>query len=132
MGFMDSLESMASTAMEQSGSPETKVAGGLMQALEEHPGGLQGVMNTMQENGVDPQAVAAGGTATPEQVSQGLAGTGLIEKIAEKAGVSPEIAQQVLSTVLPIVLSHFTQGGTEAAPASGIGGMASQVLGKFF
>jgi len=130
MGFLDSLESMASTAMEQSGNPEAKVAGGLMQALDEHPGGLQGVMNTMAENGVDPQAVATAGAATPEQVSQGLAGTGLIEKIAEKAGVSPEIAQMVLTTVLPIVMAHFKGEGGAAAPEGGFGGMASQVLGK--
>ncbi len=130
MGFLDSLESMASTAMEQSGNPEAKVAGGLMQAFEEHPGGLQGVMDHMAQNGVDPQAVAAGGTATPEQVGQGLAGSGLIEAVAEKAGVSPEIAKQVMATVLPIVMAHFTQGGTAAPPASGLGGMASQVLGK--
>jgi len=130
MGFLDSLESMASTAMEQSGNPEAKVAGGLMAALDEHPGGLAGVMNTMKENGVDPQAVAAGGTATQEQVSQGLAGTGLIEKVAEKAGVSPEIAQMVLTTVLPMVMAHFK--GEGAAPEGGFAGMASQVLGKFF
>jgi uncharacterized protein YidB (DUF937 family) len=131
MGFLDSLESMASTAMEQSGNPTAKVAGGLMSALEEHPGGLQGVMDTMAQNGVDPQAVAAGGAATPEQIGQGLQGSPLIAMVAEKAGVSPEVAQQLMSTVLPMVMSHFTQGGTEAPPSSGFGGLAGGLLSKF-
>ena len=131
MGLLDGLESMASQAMAQSGSPTAKVAGGLMQALEQHPGGLQGVMDTMQQNGVDPQAIAAGQSTTPEQVGQGLQGSGLIESVAEKAGVSPQIAQEVMAIVLPKVMSHFTQGGTAAPPEGGIAGMASSILGKF-
>jgi uncharacterized protein YidB (DUF937 family) len=131
MGFLDSLESMASNAMEQSGSPTAKVAGGLMSALAEHPGGLQGVMDHMTQNGVDPQALATGQSATPEQVSQGLQGSGLIDSVAAKAGVSPQMAEMALATVLPIVMAHFTKGGTEASPSSGMGGMASEILGKF-
>ena len=94
MGFLDSLESLAAQQMENSGNPTAKVAGGLMAALEEHPGGLQGVMNHMQQNGVDTQAMATGETTTttPEQVQQGLQGSGLLESVAEKAGVSPQVA----------------------------------------
>ena len=132
MGFLDSLESMASSAMETSDNPSAKVAGGLMQALQEHPGGLQGVMDTMSQNGVDPQAMAADGTATPEQVGQGLQGSPLVGMVAQKAGVSPEVAQQLMSTVLPMVMSHFTQGGTSAPPAAdGLAGLAGGLLSKF-
>jgi uncharacterized protein YidB (DUF937 family) len=131
MGFLDGLESMASQAMEQSGNPAAKVAGGLMQALEQHPGGLQGVMDHMQQNGVDPQAIASGQPATSEQVGQGLEGSGLIESVAEKAGVSPQVAQELMTTVLPTVMSHFTQGGTAPPPASGFAGMAETVVAKF-
>lgn len=131
MGFLDGLENMASQAMEQGGNPTAKVAGGLMQALEQHPGGLQSVMNQMQQNGVDPNAVAAQGTAQPGAVSQGLAGTGLIEMVAQKAGVSPQVAEELLAVVLPIVMSHFTQGGTSAPPSGGLAGMAGALLTKF-
>jgi len=131
MGLLDSLEGMAAQAMEQGGNPTAKVAGGLMQALEQHPGGLQGVMDQMQQNGVDPQAIASGQPTTPEQVGQGLAGSGLIESVAERAGVSPQVAQELMSTVLPTVMSHFTQGGTAAPPESGFAGMAETIVGKF-
>ena len=132
MGLLDSLENMASQAMEQSGNPEAKVAGGLMQALEQHPGGLQGVMDHMNQNGVDPQAMASGQPATTEQIGQGLAGSGLIESVAEKAGVSPQVAQEMMTTVLPVVMSHFTEGGTSAPPEGGFAGMAETIAGKFF
>jgi len=131
MGLLDSLEGMASQAMTQTDNPTAKVAGGLMQALEQHPGGLQGVMDHMQQNGVDPQALAAGQSTTPEQVGQGLEGSGLIESVAEKAGVSPQVAQELMATVLPTVMFHFTQGGTAAPPESGFAGMAETIVGKF-
>lgn len=131
MGFLDGLESMASSAMAQSDNPTAKVAGGLMSALEQHPGGLQGVMDAMKQNGVDPQAIAAGGSASSEQIEQGLQGSPLVAMVAEKAGVSPEVAQQLMSTVLPMVMSHFTQGGTSAPPDSGFSGLAGSLLSKF-
>ena len=132
MGFLDDLESRASSAMAGSDNPTAKVAGGLVQALQEHPGGLQGVMNTMSQNGVDPQAMAAGGAASPEDIGQGLKGSPLIEMVAQKAGVSPEVAQQLMSTVLPMVMSHFTHGGTSAPPeAGGLASMAGGLLSKF-
>ncbi len=131
MGFLDSLESMAANTMEQSGNPQAKVAGGLMEALEQHPGGLGGLMNQMQQNGVDPNQVAASGTAAPGAVSQGLQGTGLIDMVAQKAGISPQMAEEGLAVVLPIVMSHFTQGGTSAPPSSGLAGMAGGLLSKF-
>ena len=117
--------------MAQSDNPTAKVAGGLMSALEEHPGGLQGVMETMQQNGVDPQAIASGGSASADQIQQGLQGSPLVAMVAEKAGVSPEVAQELMTTVLPMVMSHFTQGGTEAPPSSGFSGLAGSLLSKF-
>ncbi len=131
MGFLDGLQSMASQAMAGSDNPTAKVAGGLMAALEEHPGGLQGVMNHMQQNGVDPQQVAASGAADPAAVSQGLQGSGLIDMVAQKAGVSPQVAEGALALVLPMVMAHFTQGGTAAPPSSGFGGLAGSLLSKF-
>ena len=131
MGFLDSLESMAANQMDQSSNPAAKIAGGLMGALEEHPGGLGGVMNTMQQNGVDTQAAATGQPTTPDAIEQGLAGSGLIENIAQRTGLPPEEIKTGLATVLPVVMAHFTQGGTQAPPSSGFGGMASLIIAKF-
>ena len=141
MGLLDSIEQMAAQKMQQGGGGETvspqatsSVAGGLMQALDEHPGGLAGVLQSFEQNGMGQhvQNWAQGQqTATPEQVQQGLQGTGLIEQVAAKAGLSPEMTKIAMATVLPLVISHFTNGGQQAAPSSGFGGMASQILGRF-
>ncbi len=118
------------------------VMGGLLQALEEHPGGLPGVLSTFRSNGLGDHvqswangdngtgAVVGQPASSPGQIEQGLAGTGLIEKVAAKAGVSPEVAKVAMATILPLVVAHFTNGGQQAAPQSGYGGIASQILSR--
>jgi uncharacterized protein YidB (DUF937 family) len=132
MGILDAIEG---TSSQQNGSTNAKVAGGLMQALDEHPGGLAGVMEQFRQNGmgdhVQNWASGQGQTATPAQVQQGLGGTNLIDNVAAKAGVSPEMTKMAMAVVLPMVMCHFTQGGQQPPPQSGFGGMASQILSKF-
>ena len=134
MGLLDSLEGMAASAMTGSGSDQAKVTGGLMQAIQEHPEGLQAVLSGFQNNGmashVEQWASGASQTATPDQVQAGLGGTGLIEATAEKAGVSPEVAKTVLASVMPMVISHFAPNGQ--APEQGqFSGLAGQLMSKF-
>ena len=50
MGLLDTIESMAGQSPQ--GGNNAQVAGGLMQALDEHPGGLQGVIQSFQQNGM--------------------------------------------------------------------------------
>ncbi len=135
MGFLDTIESMAG----QQGQPANPglnagVAGGIMQALEQHPGGLSGVMESFRNNGmgdhVQNWSTGQQPTATPDQIQQGLGGSGFIENVAAKAGISPEVAKVAMATVLPLVMAHFTNGGQQAPPQSGYSGMASQLLGK--
>ena len=134
MGLLDTIEGMAGQSA-QGTNTNANVAGGLMQALEEHPGGLAGVISSFQNNGmaehVQNWSTGQQQTATPDQIQQGLGGTGFIESVAAKAGVSPQVAQTALATLLPVVMAHFTNGGQQAPPQSGFGGMASQILGKF-
>jgi uncharacterized protein YidB (DUF937 family) len=134
MGFLDTIENMAGSQAAGAAGSNAQVAGGLMQALDEHPGGLAAILDRFRGNGLGDQVQGWASdqqSATPEQMQQGLAGTGIIERVAEKAGVSPEIAKVALATVFPLVISHFTAGGQQAAPQSGFAGMASEVMGKF-
>jgi len=130
MSLLDALKGMAG----QSANPNAKVAGGLVQALDEHPGGLAGLVQHMQNNGMGQQAQqwSQGQQATPEQIQQGVGGTGIIDKVAQRVGISPEAAKIGLAVVLPIVMSHLTRGGQQAPPQQGgIGSMASEIMGKF-
>jgi len=129
MGFLDSLESTAANAMTNSGSDTTKVAGGLMEALQQHPGGLGAVMDNFRNNGLGAHVDAMQNGQTPEvspdQVETGLQGTGLLEQAAAKAGVSPEVAKVAMATVLPMVMAHFAQNG-QAPDQSVLGGLLSK------
>ena len=130
MGLLDSLESMAASSMTNSGNSDTtKVAGGLMEALEQHPGGLGAVLENFRNNGLGGHVEAMQNgqtpTVTPDEVQTGLQGTGLIEAVASRAGVSPQTAQTAMAAVLPIVMAHFAQNGS--APSSNVlGGLLSK------
>lgn len=128
MGFMNAIGALGGQGGQQAG-----VAGGLMQALEQHPGGIGGLLNAIRSNGMDEHVNAwTSGqqtSATPEQVDQAVGGTGLIERTAQHAGVSPAVVTMAMTTLLPMVVQHFAPNGS-AAPQSQFGGLAQQLLGK--
>jgi uncharacterized protein YidB (DUF937 family) len=134
MGILDSIKSLAGEAAQSSGTDHAKIAGGFIEALTQHPDGIQGVMDAFKNSGmadhVGAWASGQNATATPDQVQKGLAGTGLIEATAAKAGVSPEVVQTALATILPMAIQHFAPNG-QATPQSSMGGMAAGLLGKF-
>lgn len=132
VGLMDSLESMAANSMTNSGSETSRVAGGLMEALQQHPGGVGAVLNNFRNNGlgghVDAMQNGQTPPVSPDQVQTGLQGTGLLESVAAKAGVSPEVAKVAMATVLPVVMAHFSQHGS--MPDTGmLGGLLSRFGG---
>jgi uncharacterized protein YidB (DUF937 family) len=133
MGLMDMIQSLAGQTGAAAGTDQAKVAGGFIEALTQHPEGIQGVLDAFKNNGMASHIGAWGAgqaaTATPEQVGQGLSGTGLIEKNAAQVGVSPAVVQTALATILPMVIQHFAPNG-QATPTSGMGAMAQQLLSK--
>ena len=138
MGLMDSLEGMIGGAQGAPTSEQGRVAGGFLQSLQNHPGGLGSVMDSFRNNGMDQHVNqwSTGQTqqATPDQVQSGLGGTGLLEQTAQRAGVSPEVAKVALATILPMVMAHMTQNGQQAPPAAGggeFGGLAGSLLSRF-
>jgi uncharacterized protein YidB (DUF937 family) len=135
MGLLETVEGMAGQQM--NGGGQGGAASGVLQALEEHPGGLSGVMDSFRQNGMAEhvQNWATGQqTATPDQIEQGAGGSGLIDSVAAKAHISPELAKVALATVLPLAIAHFTNQGMQEPPASGyqsgFGGIASQMLSR--
>lgn len=134
MGIFDSIVGMAEQAMGSQGGDTAKVAMGLIQQLQEHPEGVQGLLNGLQQSGLGAHAEqwASGAltTATPEQVQAGLGNNGMLEAVAEKAGLSPQMAQMALTTVLPMVLAHVAPNGQPAQPGD-LGSLAGSLLQKF-
>jgi uncharacterized protein YidB (DUF937 family) len=135
MGLLDSIGAMAGDA---SHGDNAKVMGGFIQALESHPDGIQGMLKSFAANGLGAHATALANGETPsvttDEVKQGLGGTGLIEKAAQHAGVSPQVVEGALATVLPLVMAHFAKGEGPTATSAGSGGigdMAQNLIKKF-
>jgi uncharacterized protein YidB (DUF937 family) len=135
MGLLDTL----TTSTGSEGGDHTNIMGSLIQAIQSQPGGVQGVFKSFTENGLGAHAdTIANGNPVPmseDQVQQGLNGTGLIERTAEHAGVSPQVVQMALTTLLPLAMAHFASNpgasGIPAAEQGGFGGMAESILKKF-
>jgi hypothetical protein len=52
----------------------------------------------------------------------------MMENIAQRAGISPQVASGVIAVVLPLVVSHFAGGGTQQAQTGGLAGLASKIF----
>ncbi len=130
MGLLDALTSIAGGA-----SPEHHgVADALSQVMQEHPGGMDGILNQLKQNGLADQVQSwvnpgENKAISPDQVQQGL-GTSAIENIAQRAGISPAVASGVIAVVLPLVVSHLSGNSGQPAQAGGLAGLASKIFGS--
>jgi len=138
MGFLNSIEGVLAGAQQGGAQPseQGRVAGGFLQAVSEHPGGLAAVLDGFRNQGMDQHVqqwqTGQNQQATPEQVQTGLGGTGLIEQTAQRAGVSPEVAKVALAAILPMVIAHMTRNGQQAPPSNQgeFGGLAGSLLSR--
>jgi uncharacterized protein YidB (DUF937 family) len=130
MGLLDALTSIAGGA-----SPEHHgIADALSQVMQEHPGGMDGILSQLKQNGLADQVQSwvnpgENKSVSPEQVQQGL-GSSTIDNIAQRAGISPAVASGIIAVVLPLVVSHFSGGGGQTAEAGGLASLASKIFGS--
>lgn len=88
--------------------------------IEQH-GGVQGVVQQMQQHGLADTVkswVSTGPNApiTAEQIHQ-VFGSGTIEEIAQRAGMNPQLLTQQLAQFFPQAIDHLTPNG-QVPPAS--------------
>ena len=122
------------------GGEHGPVASGLMEELQNQPGGVTGLLSTLQQNGMGGlvQQAASGDTTptSPGNVEQGLAGTGIIDNIAQRTGISPTMIKMGLAFLLPIIIHHLVSNGhvtPDGQPTGNEpepGGMLSSILGR--
>ena len=130
MGLLDALTSIAGGA----GPEHHGVADALSQVMQEHPGGMDGLLNQLKQNGLGEQVQSWVGpgtnqAVTPEQVQQGMGGS-LLDGIAQRAGISPAIASSVMAVVLPLVVSHLSGNSGQTQESGGLAGLAASIFGK--
>lgn len=132
MGLLDNLESLAGGT---SNEAHASVATELVNAVQQHPGGLGGILENFKQNGmaghVDSwqQPDQPNAPITPDQAQQGL-GSGVIDSIAQRTGLSPTVVKGAAAVILPMMVAHFAQNGGVNQQGSGLGSIASGFLGK--
>lgn len=134
MGIFDSLTQMVS-----GGGQSAQAAGGLVQEMQQRPGGLGGLLSMLHQNGASgaTQQWAQGNTqpADQGQVEQGLGG-GLIDSIAQRTGMSPTAVKAGLAVALPLIVHHMAENGHATADGQPTGtspepgGMLQSILAR--
>jgi uncharacterized protein YidB (DUF937 family) len=133
MGLLDNLESMVGGA---SSGDHASVATELMNAVQQHPGGLSGMLDNFKQNGMGDHVSSwqqpdhANRPITPDQAQQGL-GSGVIDSIAQRTGLSPTMVKGAAAVILPMLVAHFAENGGVNQSGSSLGGLASGFLSKF-
>jgi len=112
MGLLDNLENMAMNKVAGS-NPE---ASAVLQMIQNHPGGINGLVQAFHSNGLGEIVNSWVGTGpnqsvSPDQIQQVL-GSGQVQAVAQKLGISPDAASSTLSQLLPVVMNHLTPNGT--------------------
>lgn len=138
---MSILDMVTQAAEQFGGNEKTQVAGGLMQEVQSQPGGVGSIFSAFQNNGLGGlvQQWAGGNTApvAPDQVEQGLQGTGMIDNIANRIGVSPTVVKMGLALIIPVLIHHYVsnghvtpQGEPTGTPQPESGSVLGSILGR--
>lgn len=133
MGLLDEIGNLTGATSGESAAANPQVANGVVQAVQEHPGGMGSILDALRQNGlgqhVDAWTSGQQQPANPQQVQQALGPSGFIDRVAQHAGVSPQVATMAVTALLPMVIRHFAPGG-QPAPQSQMGSLASGLLSK--
>jgi uncharacterized protein YidB (DUF937 family) len=132
MGLLDNLENQALGNV--LGGSTNPLASGLLQMIQNQPGGLQGLVQTFHDKGMGGLVSAWVSTGpnppiTADQVHQVL-GSDQVKALAAKAGISPDVAGNAIAQLLPGLVDKLTPNGS--VPDHGnVLEMASSMLKNF-
>jgi uncharacterized protein YidB (DUF937 family) len=132
MGLLDNLENEALGNV--LGSSTNPLASGLLQMIQNQPGGLQGMIQSFHDKGLGGVAsswVGSGANSpiTADQVHQVL-GSDQVKALAAKAGINPDTAGSAIAQLLPTLVDKLTPNGS--VPDHGnVLAMASSMLQGF-
>ena len=113
MGLLDDLENKAVTGM--LGGSSNHLATGLLQMINNHPGGVAGLVQSFHEKGLGEIASSWVSTGqnlpiSADQIQQVL-GSEQVKQLAAKAGISPDVAGSSLAQLLPTLIDKLTPNG---------------------
>jgi uncharacterized protein YidB (DUF937 family) len=114
MGLLDNLENQALGNVLGGGS--NPLAAGLLQMIQNQPGGLQGLVQSFHDKGMGGLVSSwiSSGPNPPisaDQVHQVLGGD-QVKALAAKAGISPDTAGAAIAQILPGLVDKLTPNGS--------------------
>jgi uncharacterized protein YidB (DUF937 family) len=118
MGLLDSFEATAMSKIARS----NPAAASILEMIQNHPGGLNGLINSFHSNGFG--ALMNSWTSTGENLPvtgdqmQQVLGSEKVQAIAQQLGISPEVAKSTLAQLLPVVIDKLTPNGTIPAQSN--------------
>jgi len=132
MGLLDNLEGQALGGL--LGGNSNPLVSGLLQMIQNQPGGLQGLLQNFHDKGLGGIASSWVSTGqnqpiTADQVHQGL-GSDVVKSLAAKAGISPDIAGGAIAQLLPTIVDKLTPNG-QVPDHSSVVDIASNLLKSF-
>ena len=112
MGFLGNL---ASKELGNIGGGKGALVMAIVQMLQNRQGGIQGLLQAFQQQGMGEAAQSWIGTGqnqqvSPDQVNQAL-GPDQVKQVAQQAGVSHEEASSGIASLLPQIVDKLTPNG---------------------
>lgn len=134
MGLMDELMQNAGSLTSQLSPEHAQLANGLLDHLTNNtPGGLPGLLRQLQQGGLASEVASWVGNGQNLPVSadqiQSVLGSGTVEALAGKLGISPEQVSAGLTQVLPKLVDHLTPNGEVPGSSSEAGGVLGAAAG---
>ncbi len=114
MGLLDNLESQALGKV--LGGSSSPLASGLLQMIQNQPGGMQGLVQSFHDKGMGGLVSSwiATGPNPPisaDQIHQVL-GSDQVNALAAKAGISPDGAGSAIAQLLPGLVDKLSPNGS--------------------
>jgi uncharacterized protein YidB (DUF937 family) len=113
MSLLDDLGNKAANSM--LGDCSSPLATGLLHMINNTPGGLSGMLQSFHDKGLGGLMTSWVGTGQNLPISadqiQHVLGSDQVKELAAKAGISPDIASNALSQLLPTLVDKLTPNG---------------------
>jgi uncharacterized protein YidB (DUF937 family) len=113
MSLIDELGNKAANSI--LGDSSNPLATGLLHMINNSPGGLSGVLQSFHDKGLGGLVSSWVGTGQNLPISadqiQHVLGSDQVKELAAKAGISPDMASNALSQLLPTLVDKLTPNG---------------------
>jgi uncharacterized protein YidB (DUF937 family) len=129
MGMLDGLLKEVTSSVSGSSGPQQGLAGSVINMLTSNPGGLENLIQTMEQKGLGSIAQSWVGTGanhaiTAEQI-QSVLGNQQLQQLAAQHGLDLQDVSNHLAQILPVVVDKLTPNGQ----VPNAGGVASLLQG---